>query len=78
MNKALHGIMVSLIASGWIPMEQRKGDRWADKYARPSTIPMGRCGGSEKVGWSAAHLASDEASFVTGQTIAVSGGKMVW
>jgi len=39
---------------------------------------MGRWGKPEEVGWAATYLASDEASFVTGQTIAVNGGKTVW
>ena len=39
---------------------------------------MGRWGRPDEVGWAATYLASDEASFVTGQTIAVNGGKTVW
>lgn len=34
-------------------------------------MSMGRWGKPEDVGWAAAYLASDEAAFVTGQTIAV-------
>jgi hypothetical protein len=39
---------------------------------------MGRWGRPDEVGWAAAYLASDEAGFVTGQTIAVNGGKTCW
>jgi gluconate 5-dehydrogenase len=39
---------------------------------------MGRWGRPDEVGWAAAYLASDEAAFVTGQTIAVNGGKTCW
>jgi NAD(P)-dependent dehydrogenase (short-subunit alcohol dehydrogenase family) len=43
-----------------------------------ASIPVGRWGKSEEVGWAAVYLASDEASFITGQTIAVNGGKTCW
>jgi 3-oxoacyl-[acyl-carrier protein] reductase len=75
---APHGITVNMIAPGWIPVERHKDDPQADKDAYLSTIPAGRWGRPEEVGWAAAYLASDEASFVTGQTIAVNGGKTVW
>ena len=35
-------------------------------------------GTPQDVGWATVYLASDEASFVTGQTIAVNGGKTCW
>jgi NAD(P)-dependent dehydrogenase (short-subunit alcohol dehydrogenase family) len=41
-------------------------------------VPAARWGIPEDVGWAAAYLASNEAAFVTGQTIAVNGGKTVW
>lgn len=72
------GITVNMIAPGWIPVERHANDPQADKDAYFSTIPLGRWGTPEDVGWAATYLASDEASFVTGQTIAVNGGKTCW
>ena len=75
---APHGITVNMIAPGWIPVERHKDDPQAEKDAYLATIPAGRWGRPDEVGWAATYLASDEASFVTGQTIAVNGGKTVW
>ena len=72
------GITVNMIAPGWILVERHKDDPQADKDTYLASIPMGRWGAPEDVGWAAAYLASDEASFVTGQTIAVNGGKTCW
>ena len=72
------GITVNMIAPGWIPVERHKDDPQADKDAYLATIPMGRWGKPEDVCLAAAYLASDEAAFVTGQTIAVNGGKTCW
>ena len=75
---APHGITVNMIAPGWIPVERHAADPQADKDAYRATIPVGRWGRPEEVGWAAVYLASDEASFVTGQTIAVNGGRTCW
>jgi len=75
---APHGITVNMIAPGWIPVERHANDPQADKDAYLATIPAGRWGLPDDVGWAAAYLASDEAAFVTGQTIAVNGGKTLW
>jgi 3-oxoacyl-[acyl-carrier protein] reductase len=72
------GVTVNMIAPGWILVERHANDSQADKDAYFATIPAGRWGTPEDVGWAAVYLASDEASFVTGQTIAVNGGKTCW
>jgi len=72
------GITVNMISPGWIPVERHAADPQADKDAYLASVPMGRWGRPEEVGWAAVYLASDEAAFVTGQTIAVNGGKTCW
>jgi 3-oxoacyl-[acyl-carrier protein] reductase len=72
------GITVNMIAPGWIPVERHDGESKSDKDAYLASIPLGRWGRPEDVGWAAAYLASDEASFVTGQTITVNGGRTCW
>ena len=72
------GITVNMIAPGWIPVERHENDPQEDKDAYLATVPMQRWGKPEEVGWAATYLASDQASFVTGQTIAVNGGKTCW
>lgn len=72
------GITVNMIAPGWIPVERHKDDPQSDKDAYLATIPMARWGKPEEVGAAAVYFASDEAGFVTGQTIAVNGGKTCW
>ena len=72
------GITVNMIAPGWIPVERHVADPQADKDAYLATIPAGRWGRPDEVGWAAVYLASDEAAFVTGQTIAVNGGRTCW
>lgn len=71
------GITVNLIASGWIPVERHReqpGDlSGMDAYLQG--VPLGRHGVPEDVGFAVAFLASDEANFITGQRLAVNGGK---
>lgn len=68
------GITVNLVAPGWIPTERAFEATQADKDAYAQAVPMRRMGAAEEVGRVVRFLASDDASFVTGQKIAVNGG----
>lgn len=72
------GITVNMIAPGWILGERHASDAQADKDAYLASVPMARWGTPNDIGYAAVYFASDEASFVTGQTIAVNGGKTCW
>ncbi|MDG1138265.1 MAG: 3-oxoacyl-ACP reductase FabG [Opitutales bacterium] len=72
------GITVNMVAPGWIPTERHEQDPQEDKDAYLSTIPMGRWGNPSDVGNAVCYFASPEASFVTGQTLCVNGGRTPW
>ena len=55
-----------------------KNDPQEAKDAYFATIPLGRWGTPEDVGDSVAFFASDEASFITGQTLCANGGRTPW
>ena len=68
------GITVNLVAPGWIPTERLLDASPADEEAYARTVPLGRMGMPGEVGRVVAFLASDAASFINGQKIAVNGG----
>jgi NAD(P)-dependent dehydrogenase (short-subunit alcohol dehydrogenase family) len=75
---APHGIRVNAIGPGSISTDMMKGVL-ADKAALNralSRTPLGRVGEPSEVAAIAAFLASDDASYVTGETIYVDGGRM--
>jgi 3-oxoacyl-[acyl-carrier protein] reductase len=71
---AASGITVNLVAPGWIPTERAFSATDAEKAAYAQGVPMRRMGVPEEVGRVVAFLASDEASFITGQKLSVNGG----
>jgi 3-oxoacyl-[acyl-carrier protein] reductase len=80
MSKALaqevasRGITVNCVAPGFIvsPMTEALTD---DQKARLlAGIPLGRMGSAAEIAASVVYLASDEAAYVTGQTLHVNGG----
>ena len=75
---AAYGITVNMISPGWIPVERHEKDPQAMKDSYLAAIPMGRWGTPGDVAAAAVYYASDEASFVTGQTICVNGGNSPW
>ena len=71
---ATRGITVNCIAPGFIAtaMTESLGDEQTDKLT--GAIPAGRLGTPEDVAACAVFLASEEAAYVTGQTLHVNGG----
>lgn len=72
------GITVNMVAPGWVPVERHETDPQAMKDAYFRLIPAGRWGTPEDIANACLYLASDEASFVTGQTLCVNGGMSPW
>ena len=72
------GITVNTVNPGWIPTERHNDDPQEDKDTYLEQIPAGRWGVPEDVGEAVAYFASEEASFITGQTICVNGGNSPW
>ncbi|MBD2532148.1 glucose 1-dehydrogenase [Nostoc flagelliforme FACHB-838] len=73
---ASQGIRVNAIAPGATvtPINQAWTDDAEKKAIVESHIPMGRAGSSEEMAAAVAFLASDEAAYITGQTLFVDGG----
>ncbi|MFT5524277.1 MAG: 3-oxoacyl-[acyl-carrier protein] reductase [Pirellulaceae bacterium] len=75
---APEGITVNMIAPGWIPVERHESDPQEMKDEYFAMIPAGRWGVPDDIGGAATYLASNESSFVTGQTLCVNGGMTPW
>jgi len=75
---APHGVRVNAIGPGTILTDMARGimtDRAAEERILSRT-PLGRCGEPSEVAGIAAFLASDDASYITGQTIYPDGGRL--
>ena len=71
---AKRGVTANCIAPGFIatPMTDKLNEK--QREAILSRVPAGRMGGPEEIAAAAVYLASDEAAYVTGQTLHVNGG----
>lgn len=69
------GVTVNLVAPGWIPTERSLEATEAEMREYVAGVPLGRMGEAAEVGRVVAFLASDAASFVNGQKVAVNGGR---
>ncbi len=71
---AKRSITANCIAPGFIatPMTDKLNEKQRDAIL--ARVPAGRLGAATDVGAAAVYLASDEASYITGQTLHVNGG----
>ncbi|MGE3242622.1 MAG: SDR family NAD(P)-dependent oxidoreductase, partial [Pirellulales bacterium] len=71
------GITVNMVAPGWIPVERHADYSTESMRDYASRVPARRMGTPNDVAHSVVYLASEEARFVTGQTLSVNGGNSV-
>ena len=71
---ASRGVTVNCVAPGFIRTAMTDVLPDAQKDALNARIPMGRMGEGSDIGAAVAYLASDEAGYMTGQTLHVNGG----
>ncbi len=78
---AEYNILVNHIVPGAFdttPPPEQAGGVMPPAAARAAGIPLGRLGMPQEIATTCAFLASDDASFITGQTIHVNGGALAY
>lgn len=68
---AARKVTVNAVAPGFIETDMTKD---LDEDTLKKMIPMGRFGKSEEVAAAVAFLASEQASYITGEVISINGG----
>ena len=71
---ATRGITANCVAPGFIETAMTSELSDQVKESMLGAIPMGRMGAADEIASSVAYLASNEASYITGQTLHVNGG----
>jgi 3-oxoacyl-[acyl-carrier protein] reductase len=74
---ATRGITVNCIAPGFIDTAMTEALTVAQKERISATIPIGRMGTPEEIATAVVYLASNEAAYVTGQTLHINGGMLM-
>ncbi len=71
---ASRNVTVNVVAPGFVETDMTKGIADATKAQWSEQIPLGRIGTPAEIAAAVGFLASDEASYITGQVLAVNGG----
>ena len=71
------GITVNVIAPGYITTAMTEGLGEETRKELERAIPLRRLGVGDDVAWAAVYLASEEAGYVTGHVLNVSGGMYI-
>ena len=74
---APRGITANCIAPGYIATDMTNELGYEVQQSLNEKIPLGRIGQVEDIAYAVAFLASDEAEYITGQTLAVDGGMVM-
>ena len=76
---APHGILVNCVAPGWVDtdmarpvLKRARSRRWVERQ-----IPLGRVGRAEEIAGPILFLASDLATFMTGEIVNINGGSVL-
>ena len=75
---ARFNITVNAIAPGWIETDMTSAVTEEEKMKALELVPLGRFGRPEDIAHAAVFLASDKASFITGQTLHINGGEAMF
>lgn len=77
------GIRANCVGPGWINAGlgkkglEEKLDEKSREHIRKTTIPLQRFGEADDIAWAVAFLCSQQANFITGQSLAVDGGLQI-
>jgi len=74
---ASRGITVNCIAPGFIASPMTDALTADQKTTINNNIPLGRMGNANEIAAGALYLASEEASYITGQTLHINGGMLM-
>lgn len=74
---ASRNVTVNCVAPGFIASPMTDALNEAQKAGIIAKVPSGRLGGGEDIGAAVAYLVSEEAAYVTGQTLHVNGGMVM-